>query len=79
MEIMIHSGEELYNHFQHIHKCNSRLERDMHKLEAYVSSKVRKEVLCSFEQGKIILEGRVCRLKFDNLGGGVYLAYVGAL
>lgn len=41
-----------------------------------VVSRVRKELLTSTDQGKTIVEGKVEIIKFENLTGGVYRAYI---
>jgi hypothetical protein len=73
----IKSANELNEHFFLIARHQSK-ERATKLLNdgVMVDGKVRKEVLTSIEQGKIILEGRVLKIQFENLGGGVYRAFV---
>lgn len=44
-----------------------------------VSTKIRRDALTSIYQNKILVEGRTYHLLFENLGGGVYRAYLGDL
>lgn len=46
---------------------------------AYISSKVRKDVLIGEYQGKFVQGGTVKRFVFENTGGGVYKVTVGPL
>jgi len=68
---MIKSGKELRDHFFQVRHNKQKLEDGV-----MVSSVVRREILLSIEQGKIILEGTVYRISFENLSGGVYRAYI---
>ena len=40
-----------------------------------VTTKVRQQFLTSENQGKYIIKGRVEKIKFENLGGGVWRAH----
>lgn len=73
----IKSADELNEHFFIIARKQNK-ERAIKLLNdgVMINGKVRKEVLTSMEQGKITLEGRVLKIQFENLGGGVYRAYV---
>lgn len=42
--------------------------------EVFVTGKIRKEFLTDIDQGKIVVNGTVKRVVFDNMGGGVYKA-----
>lgn len=42
----------------------------------YVDSRTRKEIMTNEDQGKIVLTGIVRTIEFENMGGGVYRAYV---
>lgn len=42
----------------------------------YVSSNIRKQVLLSYDAGKIIINGRVKRVEFQDMKGGVWRAFV---
>lgn len=44
-----------------------------------VSSKLRKDFLCSESQGKVVLGADVVKLAEQNLGGGVWRLYVDKL
>lgn len=74
MERMIRNAEELMIFFQEIIRVNSKGGKQ-HPVEAMVDTKVRKDVLCSVGQGKFVAVGRVRRIGFENLGGGVYKAF----
>lgn len=41
-----------------------------------ITTKIRRDVLTSESQGKIVLNGKLYWISFDNLGGDVYRAYV---
>ena len=77
MVTMIKTGNELYSYFQQLAEKNLGLgDQAKHSLQVMVDTQVRKQVLCSTDQGKIVLQGRVCKIVFENLGGGVYNATV---
>lgn len=77
MEIAIQNSKELYDYFMRLSRNNTlNPNGKQHKLEVFVTGKIRKEIMCSVEQSKIVLDGRVKKIKFDNLGGGVYKAYL---
>ncbi len=80
MDYSIQDAMELYEYFSKLSRANTLNPNGrQHILEVFVTGKIRKDVMCSVEQGKIILEGRVKRILFENLGGGVYKATVGDL
>ena len=77
MVTMIKTGNELYSYFQQLAEKNLGLgDQAKHSLQVMVDTQVRKQVLCSTDQGKIVLQGRVYKIVFENLGGGVYNATV---
>jgi len=74
MEVLIDNGEQLKEWFFAVRK-----RYDVQKLwdkGIFVNSKVRKDILIDVSQGKTIIEGRVRQIKFENVGGGVYRAYL---
>ena len=74
MQKLIISGDELKLWFFNVISSYQGIE----KIESgiNVDTSVRREVLTDVGQGKIILNGRVLKIKFHNIGGGVYRAYV---
>lgn len=78
MDRMIKSGEELIIFFQDTIMVNSKGGKQF-PVEAIVDGKVRKDILCSYNQGKFTANGRVRRISFKNLGGGVHKAYEDSL
>jgi len=68
---LIRSEKDLRGFFFDVRKMPEKI-----KTGVMVTTAVRKEVLTSIDQGKMILEGRVVMIKFDNLSGGVYRAYI---
>lgn len=70
----ITSGEDLINTFTDNH--NQQRTRKHSVKGYYVSSKVRKEVLCSWGQGDIVLNGEHWTIEFVNQGDGVWLARI---
>ena len=70
-ENLIKSSKDLKNFFFENRKNDDNLEEGI-----MVSGKIRKKILISYDQGKITLEGRVERIRFENLGGSVYRAFV---
>ena len=77
MVTMIKTGNELYSYFQQLAEKNLGLgDQAKHSLQVMVDTQVRKQVLCSTDQGKIVLQGRVYKIVFENIGGGVYNATV---
>lgn len=78
MEQAISTGQELIKHFQDIIRVNNKGFKQR-SLKVYVRSKVRRDVLCSVEQGTLVADGWVYKITFESLGDGVYKAGVGGL
>ena len=77
MDIAIKNADELYKYFFDLSRKNTlNPDGKQHKLEVFVSTKIRREVMTSVEQGEIVLDGQVKRFVFKSLGGGVYKASV---
>lgn len=74
MPDMFKNGEELYKFFTDNQK-NSKIMNE----KPMVSTKVRKDVLVDERQGKLIINGTVMRINFENIGGGVYKAFLDKL
>lgn len=74
MERKIESGEELYGWMQKA--TNQGFEPKYANKGVMVSTKVRQEVLTSIHQGRFISKGEVVDIKFENMQGGVWRAYV---
>lgn len=75
MSQLIENSAELTNFF-HKYKSLTPLQKKSYDRGVMVSSSVRKEFLTSVEQGRVICDGTSIEIKFKNLGGGVWLAYV---
>ena len=68
---MVQTAEELYDYFWYCGAFKGRV----HTVN--VSTKVRKEILTSPQQGKVTVNsGRVEVIQWKNLGGGVWQASV---
>ena len=65
MEALIRSAESLQNLFEQ--------RGNLHK-GYFVSAEIRKEILLSCSQGKIVNDGQHLRFNFDDIGGGVFYA-----
>ena len=70
-EKLIQSQDDLREYFFNIRRDRIAMDKGV-----MVTAGIRREILTSIEQGKIMLEGRVFRIGFDNLTGGVYLAKI---
>lgn len=68
----IQTPDELKEYFFNVRKIESRLTEGI-----MVLTSIRKEILTDINQGKMILDGRVEKINFENMGGGVYRAYIG--
>ena len=77
MEALIQSGDELFEQFYQWYgiKPNNR-GKELLERGVYVSTKVRREVMTSTHQGKIILGGKFHYIIFARNGGGVYRAFI---
>ena len=70
----IESGSDLY---EWMHRATQKqFESKYANKGVMVSSKVRREVLTCVDQGKLLSRGQVVDIKFENIGGGVWRAYV---
>ena len=74
MSKMIQSALELRELFFNYSKSNRS--NKLLSTGVYVDGKTRKSVMISTEQAKITLCGCVYDIEFENLGGGVYRAFV---
>lgn len=75
MRPMIKTGDELYAWWSQIFEmCESNKKRHEKTVKdgIMVTSAVRRAVLTSSGQGKIILQGQCSRLLFTDLKGGVW-------
>lgn len=68
MSELIRNKEDLINWFNSREVCCKEKNK-----EAFVSTKLRKEVMTDPQQGKAVFDGTVKRFDFKNLGGGVWL------
>ncbi len=74
MDAMLKNGDELIEWFLAL-ASDPRAESKWHK-GVCVSAKIRREILTCGRQGKLIVRGNVRAIQFENLGGGVYRAYL---
>lgn len=74
MEIMIRSGEEFREWCFNL--TNNYRGKELLSKGLYINAKVRKDILTSTEQARIVLYGQVKQIEFENMNGGVYRAYV---
>lgn len=42
----------------------------------FVDAGIRREILTGENQGRIILQGKIREIQFENLGGGVYRTFL---
>lgn len=68
MDELIQNREDLIQWFNSKRICSKEKNK-----EVMVSTKIRKEVLTSYEQGTVIIGGEVKRFNFKSLSGGVWL------
>jgi hypothetical protein len=76
MNKLIKTEGDLKEHFFILTRNNSYNVEDNIKKGVFVDGKIRKETLTSESQGKTVINGRVRQIKFENLGGGVYRAFI---
>ena len=74
MDKMIQGTSDLRELFFNYSKCFGSYELLLRGV--YVDGKTRKNVMIDIDQGKITLNGWVSNIEFENLGGGVYRAFV---
>ena len=70
-EQYIKTAKELREYFFNIRKRETDMTSGI-----IVRAGIRRDILTDIDQGKIILDGRVKRITFENMGGGVYRTYV---
>lgn len=72
MNELIRNADELQEWLCSLNKLNEfHLNRALSS-GVMVSTKVRKDYLCSEHQGRFILKGNYVSAKFESIGGGVY-------
>ena len=76
MKPYIETGEELQKYFWSFRKLSTSNFIRSKNEGVMVTAKVRKEYLTSDYQGKITIDGIVWKIEFQNLGGGVYRAFL---
>ena len=76
MPQLVNNGAELIELFQFYSKPTTYLGTTQLITGVMVDSKVRREILLSAKQGKIILNGNVYRINFVSLSNGVWNASV---
>ena len=76
MKPYIETGEELQQYFWSFRKLSASNFIRYKNEGVMVTAKVRKEYLTSEHQGKITVDGTVWKIDFQNLGGGVYRAFL---
>ena len=79
MEELIQSGQELLSWLTSLAKLNDYHRQKAIERGVIVSTKIRKEFLCSVQQGQFILGGEVVKATFTNIGGGCWQVSVGKL
>lgn len=72
MNALIKTSDELHEWLCSLNKLNEHHLKMALKNGVYVSTKIRREYLCSESQGRFILKGESVSVKFENVGGGVY-------
>ena len=79
-EIAINDYKELRQWFFNTNRIsqNERANKLLSK-GIYIGTSVRKELLCSIWQNKITMSGKVLKIRFENMTGGVYRAYIDVL
>ena len=73
---MLQSAKELAEYFYSYSKLSASNFIRYKNKGVMVSTKVRKDFLTSELQGRICIAGTFYTVCFDNLGGGVYRAYI---
>lgn len=79
MQDMIQKPEELKEYFYSYYNATKKNKSRRDKKIAggvYVTTKIRREVLADIDQGTIILAGRVERIEFESMQGGLWRAYI---
>lgn len=72
MNELIKNADELQEWLCSLNRLNEyHLKRSLNN-GVMVSTKVRRDYLCSEHQGKFILKGTSVFVRFENVGGGVY-------
>lgn len=73
LEESIQSGEELMRWIALA--TNGNFQDKVANDGVMVSTKVRREVLTSIEQGRFVARGLSIKIQFENMQGGVWRAY----
>ena len=74
MEDFIKNGDQLREFF---YKCSINPKKDeLLKTFIYVRSKIRADVLCDVDQGRITLNGIPMKFHFTHINGGIWMASV---
>lgn len=71
---MVNNAKELREIFFNYSQCNGS--RKLLFKGIYVDGKTRKSVMTDIDQARITLNGWVSSIEFENLGGGVYRAFI---
>ena len=75
MSAAIKNAEELYDWFR---SCRlSHRAEELRERGIFVTTAVRRGVMVDSSQGRILLDGTFYQVLFENMGGGVYRAYIG--
>lgn len=73
-EAYIKNGHELIEYFSSYNRLSPlKLRKELDK-GIMVTAKVRRHVLTSSIQGRMIFSGRSCSIRFQDIGGGVWIA-----
>lgn len=76
MSDLIQTPEQLKEWFFSWHKHFDKYNKMLSGVN--VGSKVRRDVMCGENQPSIIIDGKVFKIEFESLGGGVFRAFVDA-
>ena len=74
MKPLIQTATDVYQLLYQYSRSDRR--KELLSKGVYISSKIRKEILISENQGKITLDGQVKWINFKNKTGGVWLANI---
>ncbi len=74
MSDAIQEAKDLRQWFFDLSKGNDF--RNLRKSGLFVSTKVRRDILLGVDADKITLSGKVQKIQFENIGGGVWRAFV---
>lgn len=76
MEPLINNALQLREFFHNIKHAPDHLQAAMYERGVNVSTQVRREVMLSDSQGRIVIGGKNLWLMFETRGGGVWKATV---